>query len=1217
MLRSYLLGRVLIRLWAGYSLLVDGSAPYDLIREKAHEVKIMTQQLGTLGSYMIFSCPLNGSEVAKLCTVPLNRTTTAGKVSVQSAGCRRNSATRAHRGHWKRYDALVGDSNAVTTERGIGAAKPSSTMQTKRVGDGDKSYKDEPLLRRPLRLSNKKTGVEKQSPTCKNRMSNKQTCQLSMAWTSQLVVVVVLRRHRVGSSRRPKGQTLWFEDPVEDVVTSAKSLEAYYLPYTFLWTVLGHPELQLVMSGLHTTLRILRDAPTNTSPSSPILQVASANRLIVGAALASSRRSIKFFVDESCSSLTFFRLSTQEAPPEIPKSSLWELLPLFQLLEPTTTTTCLHTRASLRDRTFLELSSLDPEMQPSATSPYVVVYFGQNPGLFGKEATLSPTARSKISLPTPTTTYNFNDYLAVLSTKSVFEMAHYKSTAQNPFGGLQAFLNGYRVLFSPSTLKTYFRDDLISLATRVKDIFGLVDAWTANINNELPLAVDRARLTVFCNLRDAYQPSIFEEDAELRSWVSEEEEKALNQGLAQLVSLAECKFGRPEMPFAMKTTNEDGEEESVVPDHSSINFGPPEKGEKFYLSPPIANSRRNPFTGGAGTSTSKTPPLPPKPTRKSAFAGLETKTGASTPLSATKVATATRSAPGITTSTRTSETTQKQPTKPAKTATKPATASKAPAKLNGGASKSSTPAPGHPLPRATRATKDSTTTSTTNSNRRKRTQDDLHYSSVEISSEPESTPASNLRATKERAARSRTLPAIAVLEGSPEPPPAKKQRLSKTDPAPNAQASSSTSVVRTKTKRKAMAGEDDRGRWHRHYNDFPHVNKLPEVNPQPNYPQAQSLILAKRTGIFANVDTDPAPELRVVEAMAAYTDRVVNGPYPWKCDQCNTSRKVCVFCGHDKKCDACASARNSCSILSKGLKFFFHQEDAAGRVALAPSHMASEAQRARRLRKQADLLIDQAARLHYEADIMTAHNTVAVLQILKMSPDDKKLVDEYRKTDDDICDIFDNVDTYRKTFDIVVNQFPDLRDPRFSLPSDSQMKSPKKKKPAKPKPKATKKGKEKAVEPVEEEEEDFEEEEGQEEEPEMEDEVEGTQELERSASPAATEHIPSEDEGDNGEDTDNTYYPPKSQSEEEEIPPTDDEEDADGDRDSQQEEEDEDKVFDQLHSSPLCPSILGFEEESVEREDAIDEGTMQAVVDVILGRNTEEEGETAEPCIDA
>ncbi|THU81500.1 hypothetical protein K435DRAFT_873283 [Dendrothele bispora CBS 962.96] len=75
------------------------------------------------------------------------------------------------------------------------------------------------------------------------------------------------------------------------------------------------------MSGLRTTLRSLRDAPTNTSPSSPILQVASANRLIVGAALASLHRSIKFFVDESCSSLTFFCLSSQEVPPEIPKSA--------------------------------------------------------------------------------------------------------------------------------------------------------------------------------------------------------------------------------------------------------------------------------------------------------------------------------------------------------------------------------------------------------------------------------------------------------------------------------------------------------------------------------------------------------------------------------------------------------------------------------------------------------------------------------------------------------------------------------------------------------------------------------------------------------------------------------------------------------------------------------------------------------------------------------
>ncbi|THV02679.1 hypothetical protein K435DRAFT_852527 [Dendrothele bispora CBS 962.96] len=868
--------------------------------------------------------------------------------------------------------------------------------------------------------------------------------------------------------------------------------------------------------------------------------------MIVGAALASPRRSIKFFVDESCSSLTFFRLSTQQAPPEIPKSvtpfvSLRTSSSLFQLLEPTATATRLHTRAN-------------PEMQPSATSPYVVVYFGQNPALFGKEGpNTESTSVLKISFPTSTTTYDFNDYLAVLGKQSVFEMAHYKSTAQNPFGGLQAFLNDHRVLFSPSTLKTYFREDLISLATQVKDIFGLVDAWTVNIDNELPLVIDRARLTVFRNLRDAYDPSIFEEDAELRSWVSEEEEKALNQVLIKTPSLRSS-------------------DDAFLDDDHQRGW------------------RR-----GDGASTSKPPPVPPKPIRKSAFSGLETKSGAATPSNATKTATATRSAPGTTTSTRTSETTQKQPPKPAKTATKPATASKAPAKISGGASQSSTPAPGRPwvlVPRATIATRGAASTPSTNStNTLKRTRD-------AIASEQESTPASNLRATKERAARSRTLPVIA--------------------PAPNAQASSSTSVVRSKTKRKAMAGEDDRGRWHRHYNDFPHVNKLPEVNPQPNYPNAQSLILAKRNGIFANVNTDPAPELRVVEAMAAYTNRVVNGPYPWKCDQCNTSRKICVFRGHDKKCDACASARNSCSILSDGLKFFFHQEDAAGRVALAPSHMASEAQRARRLRHEADLLIEHAARLHYEADIMTAHNTVAVLQILKMSPKDKKLVEEYRKTDDDVRDIFDNVGKYQKTFDIVVNQFPDLKDPRFSLPSDSQMRSPKKKKPAKPKPKApTKKGKEKAVEPVEEEEEDFEEEEGEEEEPEMEDEVEGTQELEeRSASPAATERIPSEDEGDNGEDTDNTYYPPKSQSEEEEIPPTD-EEDADGDRDSQQEEEDEDKVFDQLHSSPIRPSILGLEEESVEREDVVDEGTMQSVVNVILGRNTEEEGETAEPCIDS
>ncbi|THU77316.1 hypothetical protein K435DRAFT_812569 [Dendrothele bispora CBS 962.96] len=355
-------------------------------------------------------------------------------------------------------------------------------------------------------------------------------------------------------------------------------------------------------------------------------------------------------------------------------------------------------------------------------------------GSFSPFPALSNTVTNsvlKISLPTPTTTYNFNDYLTVLGTKSVFEMAHYKSTAQNPFGGLQTFLNDYKVLFLPSTLKTYFRDDLISLATRVKDIFGLVDAWTANINNELPLVIDRARLTVFRNLRDTYQPSIFEEDAELRSWVSEEEEKALNQGLAQLVSLADCKFRRPETPFATKTTNEDGEEESIVPDHSSINFGLPEKGEKFYLSPPIATSRRNPFTGGAGTSTSKTPPIPPKPTRKSAFSNIETMIGAATPSSGTKVATGTRSAPGTKTSTRTSETTQKQPTKPAKTATKPATASKAPAKIIGGASKSSTPAPGRPwvlVPRPTIATRGATSTpSTTSANPRKRTQDGTSF----------------------------------------------------------------------------------------------------------------------------------------------------------------------------------------------------------------------------------------------------------------------------------------------------------------------------------------------------------------------------------------------------------------------------------------------------------------------------------------------------------
>ncbi|THV01349.1 hypothetical protein K435DRAFT_853907, partial [Dendrothele bispora CBS 962.96] len=248
-------------------------------------------------------------------------------------------------------------------------------------------------------------------------------------------------------------------------------------------------------------------------------------------------------------------------------------------------------------------------------------------------------------------------------------------------------------------------------------------------------------------------------------------------GLAQPISLADCKFGRPKTPFSTKTTNEDGEEVSIEPDHSSINFGPPEKGEKFYLSPPIASSRRNPFTGGDGASTSKPPPIPPKPTRKSAFSNIETMIGAATPSSGTKIATGTRSAPGTTTSTRTSETTQKQPARPWVL-----------------------------VPRALTATKGSTSTpSTTSTNPRKRTQD-------ETASEQESTPASNLRATKERAARSRTLPAIAVLEGSPEPPPAKKQRLIKTEPAPNAQASSPTSVMRSKTKRKAMAGEDDRGR---------------------------------------------------------------------------------------------------------------------------------------------------------------------------------------------------------------------------------------------------------------------------------------------------------------------------------------------------------------------------------------------------------------------
>ncbi|THU81249.1 hypothetical protein K435DRAFT_873550 [Dendrothele bispora CBS 962.96] len=627
------------------------------------------------------------------------------------------------------------------------------------------------------------------------------------------------------------------------------------------------------MSGLRTTLRILRDAPTNTSPSSPILQVASANRLIVGAALASFRRSIKFFVDESCSSLTFFRLSAQEAPPEIPKTSSL----LFQLLEPTTTTTRLHTRASLRDCTFFELSSLDPEMQPSATSPYVVVYFGQNPALFGKEGpnTVTNSALENLS-PHP------NDDL---------QLQRLPRRPQQ-----KAFLNDHRVLFSPSMLRTYFKDDLVSLATRVKDIFGLVDAWTVNDKNELPLVIDRARLTVFRNLRDAYNPSIFEEDVELRSWVQEEEEKALDQGIAQLVSLSECKFGRPKTPFSTTTTNEDGEEASIEPDHSAINFGPPKQGDKFYLSPPAATSRRNPFTGG-----------------------LETKTGAATPSSGTKIATGTRSAPGTTTSTRTSETIQKPPTKPAKTATKPATASKAPAKISGGASKSSTPAPARPCKSPEHLSLVYLHPSTTSTNPRKRTQD-------AIASEQESTPASNLRATKERAARSRTLPAIAVLEGSPEPPPAKKQRLVKTEPAPNAQASSSTSVARTKTKRKAMAGEDDRGRWHRHYNDFPHVNKLPRSILNPTIPMPSPSFLRRGTAFSQTSTRTPLQNCEWSKPWRP-TPTGRQRTLPLEMRPVQRARKVCVFRGHSKKCDACASARNSCSILHKGFKFFLHQED--------------------------------------------------------------------------------------------------------------------------------------------------------------------------------------------------------------------------------------------------------------------------------------------------
>ncbi|THU78263.1 hypothetical protein K435DRAFT_811701 [Dendrothele bispora CBS 962.96] len=137
---------------------------------------------------------------------------------------------------------------------------------------------------------------------------------------------------------------------------------------------------------------------------------------------------------------------------------------------------------------------------------------------------------------------------------------------------------------------------------------------------------------------------------------------------------------------------------------------------------------------------------------------------------------------------------QKQPTKPAKTATKPATASKAPAKISGGASKSSTPAPARPyvyysISWGHKGNQRLYYHFNYPSNPRKRNQD-------AISSAQESTPASNLCATKERAARSRTLPAIAVLEGSPEPPPAKKQRISKPAQTTNAQASSSTAAVK-------------------------------------------------------------------------------------------------------------------------------------------------------------------------------------------------------------------------------------------------------------------------------------------------------------------------------------------------------------------------------------------------------------------------------------
>ncbi|THU78587.1 hypothetical protein K435DRAFT_876467, partial [Dendrothele bispora CBS 962.96] len=282
-------------------------------------------------------------------------------------------------------------------------------------------------------------------------------------------------------------------------------------------------------------------------------------------------------------------------------------------------------------------------------------------------------------------------------------MDRYQSTAQDPFGGLHAFLNDYRLLFSPSTLRTYPREDLVNLASRVKVIFGIIDSWTANENNRLPVVVDRARLTVFGNLRDAIDPSIFQDDFDLRGWVMEDEEVAWDEaalafllGQVQPVPLTECKFGRPSTPFSTTKTNDEGDEESVGPDVLDIDFGPPKRGDKFYLAPPVASSRRPAFTGGAGPSTAAPSSNTPKPTRKSALLGPETKTGAATTSSVTKTATATRSVPGTKTSTKTSETIQKQPLKPAKTATKPATVSKAPAKISGGASKSSTPAPGRP-----------------------------------------------------------------------------------------------------------------------------------------------------------------------------------------------------------------------------------------------------------------------------------------------------------------------------------------------------------------------------------------------------------------------------------------------------------------------------------------------------------------------------------------